>query len=427
MTPRSNPHSLVLDAYTADEFGPKNTSATIDPARPREQPLLSKSRFTWLMIEPNQPLREVAQTLITLVPNKADPRVNPGLTVAPQRNIRSSDPVNHQVWLYLSPSTTAYANSLAPDAPWERPIQVSILYGVGFEMNRHGLRTAVANATEPSALLLISGIEPERKGDPRFGVAINESDLRKLLEAAVARPVQYRTKVLAAFSTGINGLNQTLLNGLIDVSRVERIVIYDCLYLLSSGGTADALLEAKRRAGQGLKIIVYKCTTGGNSLEADNRLSVVVRNPGLIKSEGVIDQLWYVPAYGALITYRSLEGGIKDGLVTLPAGSKLEAAYNAMTPIVPPRGAMISSKAAWRYVYGSASAPSGKRFFEDWASDKANDGPIRNFHRHIGSVTKRDTIRFFIWSNHLPGWPGGDGEENHDLLLPDFGWEFLPA
>jgi hypothetical protein len=64
---------------------------------------------------------------------------------------------------------------------------------------------------------------------------------------------------------------------------------------------------------------------------------------------------------------------------------------------------------------------------DTWANDRAHRQVIREFLRQLGSKTRRDSIRQLIWGNELPGWPGGDGEENHDLLLPDFAWEYLPA
>jgi len=177
---------------------------------------------------------ESPQTLRLVITNKANPRHSPTLTGPNvQTNIPASAIDTHSIWLYLSPSTTSYAASLPSSRPWDRPIRVSILYGVGFEMNRHGLRSSIAARAEPSALILVPGIEP-RAGQPRWGVGIGELDLRRLLEAAVGRPVSYRTAVLAAYSTGINGLNQTLLHGLVDVSRAERVVVFDCLYVGSS-------------------------------------------------------------------------------------------------------------------------------------------------------------------------------------------------
>ncbi|MET7480665.1 hypothetical protein ABZT17_40915 [Streptomyces sp. NPDC005648] len=241
----------------------------------------------------------------------------------------------------------------------------------------------------------------------------------------MGRTVEYRTTVAAAFSTGINGLNQTLLHNLVDVSKLERLVIYDCLYAQSSGDTAAALTLAKSRAGLKLKIVVYECTTGGNSLTTGNELSVAVKNPGLIPSAGIVN-LFYVPAYTALITFRSLEGGIADGVLTLSSGTPLESAFNAMKGITPARGAVVSSAATWRHVFGSGP-PAGKVPFETWASDKTNLPVISGFLKFLRSKSKADTVRELIWGNQLPGWPGGDGEENHDLLLPDFGWEYLPG
>jgi hypothetical protein len=426
-TSRSNLSSLVLDAYCADEIGVRNAPGNIDSSEPRGTPLLSKNKFTNVTPRPGGTgVSEGPQSLRMPLTNKANPRHNPALTPPNlQTDIPSSSADEYLVWVFVSPSTIAYAKSLA-GAPWTRPIRVSLLYGVGFETNRHGLRTAFATRTEPSALILIPGIEPKKKGDPRWGVGIDEFDLRRLLETAVGRTVKYQTKVVAAFSTGINGLNQTLFHSLIDVSSAERLVIYDCLYEQSSGDTAVALGLAKRRAGPNLKIVVYKCTTGGNSFTGGSELSVVVKHPGLIASAGIVN-LFYPPAYTALITFRCLEGAIADGVLALPSGSSLETAFNRIKRIVPARGNVVSSAATWRYVFGSAP-PTGKVLFEKWATDKANIPAIMGFFKHLGSMSKADTVRQLIWGNELPGWPGiSDGDENHDLLLPDFGWEYLPA
>ncbi|MFF4427467.1 hypothetical protein ACFY04_43345 [Streptomyces sp. NPDC001549] len=338
----------------------------------------------------------------------------------------------------MSPSTIARRDELAGGA-WNPPIRVSVLYGVQWEMNRHGLRSAVAARPEPSALILVPGIEPN-PGEKRWGVGINELDLRRALEVAVGRPVDYRTSVVAAYSTGINGLNQTMLHSLIDVSRTERLVTYDCLYEQSSGNTATALASAKRRAGPNLKIVAYKCTgapgtsQGGNTLDRAGNLSVAMKNPGLIASNGIIDGFYaqFRVAYTSLILYRSLEAGIADGVVTLSAEPALDKAYTAMSAIVPKRRTLVSRAATWQYVFGSTPPP-GTVLFETWASDKANRPIISQFAKGVGSLATHTGFRSIVWDNELPGWNGRtgkhptDGEENHDLLLPDFSWEYLPA
>jgi hypothetical protein len=421
---RANQNSLVLDAYTIDEFGPKNEPANIDPAQPRGTPLLSKNTFTTVTPLPSGAVQETPQSLRLVTTNKANPRHNPALKGTPVQSIPATHPDQYPVWVYVSPSTKARTTALA-GAAWDPPIRVSILYGVGFEMNRHGLRTAVALKTEPSALILVPGVEPIEKMDSRWGVGISELDVRHLLETAVGRPVSYRISVLAAFSTGINGLNQTLAHDLVDVSRLERIVIYDCLYEQSSGSTATTLSRARSKAGLNLKFVVYKCTTGGNSLDKAHNLSVVMKNAGLIPSGGVIN-LFYIPAYTALITFRALSSGVADGLVTLTAGSTLETAFNDMAAIAPQRNSVVSSVATWRHVYGSTPPPTTVSF-EKWAGDKATQAAVRKWMKELGSKKSPGTVRDLIWGNQLPGWPGGDGEENHDLLLPDFAWEYLPA
>ncbi|HWJ93838.1 MAG TPA: hypothetical protein VNT33_03895, partial [Telluria sp.] len=62
--------------------------------------------------------------------------------------------------------------------------------------------------------------------------------------------------------------------------------------------------------------------------------------------------------------------------------------------------------------------------FEDWSA--ANSKVINAFSRKLGTVATAGSFRQLLWGNFLPGWKGGDGEEKHDLLIPEFGWEYLP-
>ncbi|PEP87430.1 hypothetical protein [Bacillus pseudomycoides] len=203
MTSREEEASLILDAFYVDEFGVKNTPYNIDSRAPRGTPLLSKNKFTTVTPLVDGVIRESAQSLRLKVTNKANPRYNSLLSGQPvQANIPSNILDEHRVWVYISPSTKARANALKA-APWDRPIQVSILYAVRTEMNRHGLRSAMETRREPSALILVPGIEPD-PGSPRWGVGINQIDLQNLLNAAVGRQVTFQTKVMAAYSTGAN-------------------------------------------------------------------------------------------------------------------------------------------------------------------------------------------------------------------------------
>ena len=72
MNSRAMPASLVLDAYTADEFGPKNAPSNIDPARPRGSPLLTKSKLTTVTPQPRGGVTESPQTLRLSISNKAN-------------------------------------------------------------------------------------------------------------------------------------------------------------------------------------------------------------------------------------------------------------------------------------------------------------------------------------------------------------------
>ena len=425
---RSGAGSLLLDAYTADEVGARNAANNLDSrfvTGPFPRTGLYKSKFTVVTgTVPGSILEQPQTTIAHGVANRANPRVTTGLRV-PQTNIPASLADTHDVWLYLSPSTVRYAGGLG-SAPWTQPIHVSIIYAVNYEMNRHGLRSALAGSAGLSAIIQVPGIEPQGNM-PRYGVAISDADIRSILQMALRRNAPYTVDVLAAFSTGINGLNQTLLNDLVALGSLKRIIVYDCLYLFSSGSTADALRRAISQA-RSARILTYKCTTGGNSLTNSNQLAVVIQNPGLIASQGIIDLFYpFPPAYSALITYRSIEGGIAGGIITIPPGSPLADDYAALGAVIPRRGTVVSSRQAYSFGYAGSTPPAttGLTFLEDWS--KANKSAIVKFYRHIGSKSRTGTIRDLIWNNFLPGWPGGDGEENHDLLLPDFAWEFLPS
>jgi hypothetical protein len=291
------------------------------------------------------------------------------------------------------------------------------------------------------AFMQVSGNET-----PIFGVAPDEAQIRSILDTFFGMPVQYRIRVLAAFSTGSSGLNQALLNDLVDVSAVERLVFYDCLYTQQAGDTATAIRTLKGKADSKLKIVVYKTSECANTFKeaADdcaekrktkckafkkpkcldfNRMSVLVDNKGLIDPQGVVANLFQNASYISLIVYRALEGAVADGVISISKGN--QTIFDDMAALVAasPRGTVISSKACYQYVHGSLPA-SGHTLFEDWAT--ANSKVINAFSRKLGEVSINGSFRRLLWTNSLPGWPGGDGEEKHDLLIPEFGWEYLP-
>jgi hypothetical protein len=358
--------------------------------------------------------------------NRANPNLNIGLK-SPQGDAptdREKD--THVVKVFFSDSVMSYWQTIRAekDKAWTQPINFSILYAVQTELNRHGIRSWFEKKTNYQAIILVPGIEPEHEGDKRWGVAIGTEQISSILQKLFEREVPFNIKVLAAFSTGIGGLNQTLLNELVPLNGVERLIIYDCLYETSSGSTAQALAALKSKAGSKLKIVVYKTSEEkANSFMPDKiRLSVPTKNPGLISGSGIIENLFQRPEYISLICFRALEGAEKDHVITIPI--RLQTAFNDLKNVVPARGSIISNGPCFQYVYGSLPQSSSFTLFEDWV--RRNEAALKAFYAFIGAPWVVETARDLLWNNKLPGWAGGLGAEKHDLLIPEFGWEYLP-
>jgi hypothetical protein len=437
---RATGGGLSFDAFYKDEWGVVNDASNCSrDASARAG--AHKNVFTTVV--PGPPIAERLQSFSAPFKNRANPATNAALA-------DKSNPVppgfsdDFTLQFYCSDTVRAYRESLRgpPPKPWTQPITLTLYFGVGTEMNRHGIRAFYKNQGNMNSFLQVQGIEK-----PQFGIAIDDAQIKTALAAFFGiDPVPYRIKVLAAFSTGSCGLNQALLNDLVNVSAVERLVFYDCLYSQQCGNTANAIRRLKGKADSKLKIVVYKASECANSFKEKaedcpdtmktkcpsfkqpkcldfNRLAVVADNPGLIDGQGIVANLFQNTSYIALVIYRALESAVDDGVVT-PSGdaAKPWADMKALMA-ASPRGLTISNKACFKYVHGSVPT-SGYTLFEDWA--KTNSAVINAFYAKVGVIAKQGSYRNLLWGNALPGWAGGDGEDKHDLLIPEFGWEYLP-
>ncbi|TDU80692.1 hypothetical protein [Streptomyces sp. KS 21] len=119
-------------------------------------------------------------------------------------------------------------------------INVTILWGVGGEINVHGLR-AVFEDSESTILINVAGRER-----PAWGIGfgkyksthaqlLGEDDpgtdqLRTLMKKAGVEYADPKIRVLAAYSTGYHGMIQSINNDLLPLDDLSRIVFFDCLY-----------------------------------------------------------------------------------------------------------------------------------------------------------------------------------------------------
>ncbi len=432
---RSTGGALSYDAYYSDEFGLVNDQTNTNLNK-TQRIRFHKNRFTDVINQNSTILEKPKSIIAGPIENKANPIFNNNLKIKQTSAPSDRTKDTHLIPVYFSNSVISYWQNLK-GRDWLLPINFTILYAVGTELNRHGIRSIFENKTNNQAIILVPGIEIRKKGDVRWGVGIGTDQIENILHnffnISSNKKIPYKIKVLAAFSTGYNGLNQTLLNELVSLDEVERLIYYDCLYEFGSGSTIEAINKLKNKTGSKLKIIVYKTSESGNSYLPDNRyrLSVISKNYGLIDQSGIIENLFQQPNYISLICFRVLEAAERDQVITIP--TQLRQAYDNMKKIIPSRGTIISNRSCYQFVYGNKSNLSNKILYEDWRIK--NQSILTSIYHFIGSKDisttikakiNQGSIRDLIWNNELPGWPGGDGEEKHDLLLPEFAWEFLP-
>jgi hypothetical protein len=421
--------SLSFDAFYSDEFGVTNSSTNISDPTNSARIGIHKNRFTVATSSGTLVTERSKNTSESLLPNQANPHFNAKLISAyKQTQIPTPDSKppyddRHSVQMYFS---DAIVDAVAKGSAIT--INVTILYAVGTELNRHGIRSVFEKRTNFQAIILVPGTEPPR--DPgRWGIAVSDDQIKTLIKKHFTKDIAYNVKVLAAFSTGGCGLHQTLLHNLIQIDKVERVVYFDCLYENQCAATpASQAIKALKAKAPRAKIIVYKTSEGGNDFVRDSnftRLTVPSANPALFNTLGIISNLFQQTNYISLVCFRILEAAEKDRIVAIPKG--WTKAFNDLSAAVAPnpRGSFISNKVAYNYIYGGGTSkpPTGKTYFEDWA--KSNQTVLSAFSRNLGSIKAVDSVRYLLWNNEVPGWPGGDGEEKHDLLIPEFGWEYL--
>lgn len=189
-------------------------------------------------------------------------------------------------------------------------------------------------------------------------------------------------------------------------------------------GGGGAKLKTKVDSSK-FKLIVYKCTQGGNSFADTTKTNLHPQLLALFAStrKGLIENLYYNPFYAYLITHRALSSALEDKVIAF-SNDPFKKAFEDLKTVMPKRGYMISNLDAFKYALGESADIRKLTVFDNWAQQ--NKDTLRAFGKFLGSKKDSTSIRGLLWQNMLPGWGGGDGEENHDLLLPEFGWEYLP-
>jgi hypothetical protein len=394
---------LTVDAFFSDEWSP------LPVGNPRG---VHFNRFT----------SPVGQPLSAVKPmqNPLDPSVGTGLVRAEQIPVANQGEFGLYS-IFIPPSLFALAQLATPAFQ----VKVTLLFCVGTEFNRHGLRSAFLPLSD-RVLITIPGIEASaRTGNKAWGIGITPDMIDQLFAAAGAPSItNWVADTLAGYSTGHRGVNGTTINALLNVADIQRVIGYDALYFgdepaspalptvptptgvspspAGSGQNTWLMLNAVRAANPTVDIVTYEVTDGGTPRDM-GRLRAEVPATRLIdlKSQGA--------ALEALVLARVLGNGVSDGYFQLSA---VPAPIASLIGSLPPRGTLASSALT---AAGAASGP-----LAAWAS--ANAAAV------AGAVANATAGINLIVSNVLMGWNlrGGQvGEMLHDGFLQEFGWEFL--
>ena len=133
---------------------------------------------------------------------------------------------------------TDFANAPAGGKPKAR---VSLFFGVGPEMDLFRLTDFFANESA-SVLITIPGVEAEdltvvpASDDPwrgihkAFGYGISTAIIKKLMTLAGLDKIDFNIEVMAGYSTGYRGTNLTIINQMVDISKLTRVIYLDAWY-----------------------------------------------------------------------------------------------------------------------------------------------------------------------------------------------------
>jgi hypothetical protein len=320
------------------------------------------------------------------------------------------------------------ARALSPTEAEQPRLQVKLLFGTGSEYYRHGVCGAVESSARPTLLIVISGVEPQHSiefwnpdnpaekrtltANNRWGVGITTMSIEKAISRRYGRVISYDISVCAAFSTGYLGFQGSVGGTLFPLDRLERVVIYDCLY-----GTLKPALDRVKAVKGSAHIIAYIVTEGGNSFQKDRPASFDTLALGRIPTWNYVNLMGNVGFHAVTSARLVSEARSAAARILDPIPYAYETALNNLAAKLPARNTTVSNDALFRKVKGSLAG--GATVLATFAADKANAAAIQDFFRHV------TTTRRCIGRAQLLGWPAPPGEEWHDMLLVEFAWEYL--
>jgi hypothetical protein len=323
-----------------------------------------------------------------------------------------------------------------------KQLKISLLYAVGSELNRRGLRRFFRGAANTAAIVG-SGIERgwAGTGGTAWAKSIDRAQVNALIKDALKQidsffdaskkldltdsfKDKWTIEILAGYSTGYHGVVATTVYSLdpphpkgkpapvtldLPLTGVRRVIFYDCMYRRDSARAGVQMADALRilMAKTSARICVYRMSSGGNTDAA------VAHARSLGKRVTVIDKLAAAMNFRMLYFARMLKDAVADGYFTdgvVPDG------FTALVSAVPARGTIASDALVLTDTDASATRTSATTI-DKFAKDHAAD---------IASAQKQQSRahELILWYS-LAGWNPALGEMDHDGHLAELGWEYL--
>ncbi|MEJ8640178.1 hypothetical protein [Streptomyces sp. MS2.AVA.5] len=389
-------------------------------------------------------------------------------------------PPDHQgekspYWIFVP---RAVAQKVATAKRERRPkpqINVTILWGVGGEIDAHGLRTVFEHA-QSTVIINVTGREegvttlPDgtKVPTPAWGVGMgrlesvlgslldDEPDqVRKLLNTAGLEHAEPSVRILAAYSTGYRGMVQSINNNLLPLKDVARVVFFDCLYRaddpplparetppkplpdelnsgpdeLIRGNHRNSPLNTRRALNKVLAaqpradIIAYSVTTPGSPLYLHPSVADPVQHVAHVP---LLMELREIPPF--LKTVRPdrrdasirLNRALRALLLTRYLRTGLRDDFFSESAVPKPYRDLFPVLPPRGQMASSETTGRirGVKHLAIW--QRENEARINATAKHVAAAQK------LIADHHLvlPG-TRGIGEELHRGFVGEFGWEFL--
>jgi hypothetical protein len=113
------------------------------------------------------------------------------------------------------------------ERPKQAKARICLFFTRWYEINVFGLRRFFW-ATRDCALITVPGFSTGLgPSENDWGVGITNARVEQLLEKAGLKGIKYDIEVIANWGTGYRGMNETLINKLVDLKALQRIVYLD--------------------------------------------------------------------------------------------------------------------------------------------------------------------------------------------------------